>query len=68
MKNTIDRIFITTLVLLLCVVVQAQDRPNIVVILADDMGWGDSSTYGHKVTRTPSMDKLAAQGMKFTQG
>jgi arylsulfatase A-like enzyme len=68
MKNTIDRIFITTLVLLLGVLVQAQDRPNIVVILADDMGWGDSSTYGHKVTRTPSMDKLAAQGMKFTQG
>ena len=68
MKNTIDRIFITTLVLLLCVAVQAQDRPNIVVILADDLGWGDSSTYGHKVTRTPSMDKLAAQGMKFTQG
>ena len=67
-KNTIDRIFITTLVLLLGVLVQAQDRPNIVVILADDMGWGDSSTYGHKVTRTPSMDKLAAQGMKFTQG
>jgi arylsulfatase A len=68
MKNTIDRIFIATLVLLLGVVVQAQDRPNIVVILADDMGWGDSSTYGHKVTRTPSVDKLAAQGMKFTQG
>ena len=68
MKNTIDRIFITTLVLLLGVLVQAQDRPNIVVILADDMGWGDSSTYGHKVTRTPSMGKLAAQGMKFTQG
>lgn len=43
-------------------------NPNIVVVLADDMGWGDSGTYGHKVTQTPSMDRLASQGMKFTQG
>jgi len=52
----------------------AQDKevtkvmPNIVIVMADDMGWGDSGTYGHKVIKTPSMDKLAARGMKFTQG
>lgn len=45
-----------------------QERPNIVVVLADDMGWGDSGTYGHKITKTPNMDKLASQGVKFTQG
>ncbi|MEC5127007.1 sulfatase-like hydrolase/transferase [Verrucomicrobiales bacterium BCK34] len=45
-----------------------QERPNIVVVLADDMGWGDSGTYGHKITKTPNMDKLALQGVKFTQG
>jgi len=43
-------------------------KPNIVVFLADDMGWGDSATYGHKITKTPNLDKLAAEGMKFTQG
>ena len=43
-------------------------KPNIVVFLADDMGWGDSATYGHKIIKTPNLDKLAAQGMKFTQG
>ena len=43
-------------------------QPNIVVFLADDMGWGDSSTYGNKIIKTPNLDKLAAQGMKFTQG
>ena len=43
-------------------------RPNIVVFLADDMGWGDSAAYGHKITQTPNIDKLAAEGMKFTQG
>ena len=43
------------------------DRPNIVVFLADDMGWGDSATYGHKLIQTPNLDKLASQGVKFTQ-
>lgn len=42
--------------------------PNIVVIMADDMGWGDSATYGHKVIKTPNLDKLAKQGVKFNQG
>jgi arylsulfatase A-like enzyme len=43
-------------------------KPNIVVIVADDMGWGDSATYGHKVIKTPNLDKLAEQGVKFNQG
>lgn len=42
-------------------------KPNIVVFLADDMGWGDSATYGHKLIQTPNLDKLASQGVKFTQ-
>ena len=48
--------------------VRAAEKPNIVVVLADDMGWGDSSTYGHKSIKSPNLDKLASQGMKFTQG
>ena len=42
-------------------------KPNIVVFLADDMGWGDSATYGHRLIQTPNLDKLASQGVKFTQ-
>ncbi|MGJ8676714.1 MAG: sulfatase family protein [Akkermansiaceae bacterium] len=42
-------------------------RPNIVVFVADDMGWGDSGTYGHEMIQTPNMDKLAARGVKFNQ-
>lgn len=42
-------------------------RPNIVVFLVDDMGWGDSGTYGHPLTQTPHLDRLAAEGVKFTQ-
>ena len=37
-------------------------RPNFVVFLADDMGWGDSATYGHPLIQTPNLDKLASQG------
>ena len=40
--------------------------PNIVFILADDMGWGDLSCFGRPDYKTPNLDKLAAQGMRFT--
>jgi arylsulfatase A-like enzyme len=43
------------------------DRPNIVFILADDLGFGDLGCYGQKHIRTPSIDRLAAEGMRFTQ-
>jgi arylsulfatase A len=41
-------------------------QPNIVVILCDDLGYGDLSTFGHPVIETPNLDKLAADGIKFT--
>jgi len=42
-------------------------RPNIVFILADDLGYGDLSCYGQKQFSTPNIDRLAAEGMRFTQ-
>ncbi len=42
-------------------------RPNIVFIIADDLGYGDLGCYGQKTTRTPVLDKLAAEGIRFTQ-
>ena len=50
--------------------VVAQDKksqPNIVYILADDLGYGDLGCYGQKIIKTPNIDKLASQGMLFTQ-
>ena len=46
--------------------VSAAERPNILFILADDMGWGDLSCYGRPDYRTPNLDRLAQQGMRFT--
>ena len=40
--------------------------PNVIVILADDLGYGDLGSYGGKRIRTPNLDRLAAEGMRFT--
>ena len=44
-----------------------QKRPNIVFILADDLGWKDLSCYGNPFNETPNLDKLAKSGIRFTQ-
>jgi arylsulfatase A len=45
----------------------APRKPNIVFILADDLGYGDLGCYGQQKIKTPHIDRLAAQGMRFTQ-
>lgn len=42
-------------------------RPNVLFILADDLGWGDLSCYGRPDYRTPNLDRLASEGARFTQ-
>ena len=46
---------------------EAPKTPNIVFILADDLGWGDLGCYGQEKITTPNIDALAAQGLRFTQ-
>jgi len=41
--------------------------PNIVVVYCDDLGYGDLGCFGNEVIRTPHIDRLAAEGMKFTE-
>lgn len=45
----------------------AAERLNVVFILADDLGWGEVGCYGQKKIPTPNIDRLAAEGMRFTQ-
>ena len=61
---------ILTLLLLfpLSTIVSAADRPNVIVIMADDLGYGDVSCYGATELATPNIDKLASGGLRFTQG
>ena len=44
----------------------ADDRPNIVLIFADDQGYGDVGVYGAQGYNTPNLDRMAAEGLKFT--
>lgn len=45
----------------------ADEKPNFVIIFADDLGYGDLSCYGHPTLMTPNLDQLAREGLRFTQ-
>jgi len=51
---------------ILAVNVSASEHPNIIYIMTDDLGYGDLGCYGQKVIQTPNIDKLAAEGIRFT--
>ena len=46
----------------------AAERPNVIVIMADDLGYGDISSNGATTIKTPNIDRLAAEGLRFTSG
>jgi arylsulfatase A len=55
------------LLLLVAAVAPAADKPNVVFILADDLGYGDLGCYGQTKIKTPNLDKLAAAGVRLTR-
>ena len=57
---------LVVLILFSAITVSLGQRPNIVYIMTDDMGYGDLSCYGRKDFQTPNIDKLASEGIKFT--
>ncbi len=67
---TTKHLVLTSLAALLLAVgpspVQAAKQPNIIIILADDMGYGDLGCYGHPSMHTPNLDRMAAEGLRFT--
>ena len=58
--------FAVALLLLCPIAAFAGDQPNIIFILADDLGYGDLGCYGQKVIQTPNLDRMAAEGLRFT--
>jgi len=47
---------------------RASSKPNVILILIDDMGWADVGCYGNRYSETPNIDRLASQGVRFTNG
>lgn len=56
------------LLLVLCSSLTAASKPNIVIFYLDDMGWAQPGAYGGKLAPTPNMDRIAADGVRFTNG
>lgn len=51
----------------LCGQALAAEPPNVIIIFADDLGWGDLGCFGNPAIRTPQLDRMAAEGQKWTQ-
>ncbi|WP_234042062.1 sulfatase family protein [Persicirhabdus sediminis] len=68
MRNYINKWIVSAvLASLMTTIAAASKRPNVVIILADDQGYGDLGCFGSQTIKTPVIDGLAAEGMKFTQ-
>jgi arylsulfatase A len=67
MKTLTSCLLLAALFALAAPVQQRTDRPNILLIQADDLGYGDLSAYGQSRFQTPSLDRLAREGIRFTQ-
>ncbi|MCE3017320.1 MAG: arylsulfatase [Pirellula sp.] len=62
------RLLSVALILISAHAVNAAEKPNIIVIMADDLGYGDVSCYGATAIQTPAIDRLANEGVRFTSG
>ena len=68
MKRTFGcRGFFSITLMLLASFAQAQGKPNVVFILADDQGWGDYGFMGHPHIKTPNLDRLAGRDLQADQ-
>ncbi|MEO2017417.1 MAG: arylsulfatase [Fuerstiella sp.] len=66
-RHSLSALLLLAAVLPTCRFCPAADRPNVIFILADDLGYRELGSFGQKLIRTPNIDRLAEQGMKLTQ-
>lgn len=63
--KTKNRLVLSILVATCAISAHAADLPNIVLVMADDQGWGDTAYNGHPVLETPHLDAMAQAGLRF---
>ena len=73
MRDSHVQLIVLPLILISCLVASGAlyaeadvDRPNILIIFTDDQGYGDLGCYGSPTNKTPRLDQLAKEGMRFT--
>ncbi|HRP05539.1 MAG TPA: sulfatase-like hydrolase/transferase, partial [Opitutaceae bacterium] len=64
--RAIPRFLFVLMSVIACAQVTAADRPNIILILTDDLGYGDLSCFGQERFRTPALDRMSAEGARLT--
>jgi arylsulfatase A-like enzyme len=67
MRRILHALTFLILALMPAVAHSGASRPNIILVLIDDMGWGDFSCFGNQEARTPNIDRLASEGVRFSQ-
>ena len=67
LKTLRVKLFLLFIFLFSCSNNNTNSRPNFIIIFADDLGYGDLSSFGHPTINTPHLDKMASEGMKLTQ-
>ena len=65
--NRFQHILASLLLGLVSITTQAADKPNVILIMCDDLGWGDVGFNGNKTIRTPHLDAMAKAGLKFNR-
>lgn len=65
MRIQLFRICLAAVVMAVTAPARADSRPNIVLVMADDQGWGQTGYYHHPVLKTPNLDKMAQHGLRF---
>ena len=65
-RDRLQRLLIGAYLLVASAAFVQASQPNFVIILADDLGYGDLACYGSKLNKTPNIDRLAAEGIRFT--
>jgi len=65
--NEVGLIFLMTVVVISGCMNKKSDKPNIILFMADDLGYGEVGCYGQEKINTPNVDRLAAEGIRFTQ-